>query len=74
MREWYGILWHFLLVFGAGVLVGWLYLGSANESTIEASSPALGTNVNQPQALVTDQESHQFMQNWCAVNFGQGEQ
>lgn len=73
MREWYGIFWHFLFVFTAGVLVGWLYLGSADQAAIEAISPAMGTNVSQPTALVTDQASHEFMQNWCAVNFGTGE-
>ena len=70
MKEWYGISTHFVIIFGLGVATGW-YLSGGDEAAVTASLHQIKAIQGEQQpVLVSDNDSYQFMQNWCAANFG----
>ena len=70
MKEWYGISTHFVIIFGLGMATGW-YLSGGDEAAVTASLNQIKAIQGEQQpVLVSDNDSYQFMQNWCAANFG----
>ena len=77
MKEWYGISTHFVIIFGLGVATGW-YLSGDDRGEAEAAVTASLNQIRAAQGeqqpvLVSDNDNYQFMQNWCAANFGNQE-
>ncbi|MBJ6610602.1 MAG: hypothetical protein JG718_09615 [Candidatus Thiothrix moscowensis] len=70
MKEWYGISTHFAIIFCLGVATGW-YISGGDEAAVTASLNQIkAVQGEQQPVLVSDNDSYQFMQNWCAANFG----